>query len=423
MTQRRPFSGVLWLVYISLVLLALIAKPSPYRKLFFLPIPPLTAYVLLLTTTGDFNTDYILGLFWLLLFWFASDYILITDVQRTLYQVSPTRTVANKNKNENEKELIEYKSVWRRTRWALALLLSPRGVGWAHKPTTAFPAHPAAGTSRLAFIAHRLLTAFFLFIVHDAANLHVRWNPMFRADGSGWTADGWGWRALVVMGWAVSSYTIIFLIATIISVVGVACGLSYPEEWPPFFGSPAEAYTIRRLWGRTWHQLMRRFITTHGKFFAHRVLGLRPGTNASSYIQLFTAFLLSASVHYGAEVIALRSWHGGAFVFFMLQPFAIILEGFVLHIARSAGLKNGFAVRLVGYAWVWAWFTLTLPVWQGPLGWAGHTDEGLPEGRCSGAQGVDALSVDVERTTVFDCGAISAIRRYLIKNINRLFHS
>ncbi|KAF7341226.1 hypothetical protein MVEN_01858000 [Mycena venus] len=168
-----------------------------------------------------------------------------------------------------------------------------------------------------------------------------------------------------------------FLIATIISVVGVACGLSYPEEWPPFFGFLKEVYTIRRLWGRARHQLMRRFVTTHGKFLAHRVLGLRPGTNAS-YVQLFTAFALSASVHYGAEVMALRSWHGGAFAFFMLQPCAIMLEDFVLYVTRSVGLRNGFAVRLGGYAWVWAWFTLTLPVWQGPLGWAGHTEEGVP---------------------------------------------
>jgi hypothetical protein len=251
MHDRYHFSGVLWLVYISLVLLALVAKPSHNRKLFFLPIPPLTAYVLLLTTTGDFNTDYILGLFWLLLFWFASDYIAVTDVQRTLRQVPPTRirTVLTKNKNDKDKEPIENESVWRRTRWALALLFSPRGVSWAHEPTTVLPAHPPASTSRLAFIARRLLTAFLLFIVHDAANLHVRWNPMFRADGPGWTADGWGWRALVVIGWAVSSYTIMFLIATIISVVGVACRLSYPEEWPPFFGSPEDAYTIRQLWG------------------------------------------------------------------------------------------------------------------------------------------------------------------------------
>ncbi|KAF7341225.1 MBOAT-2 domain-containing protein [Mycena venus] len=169
MNQRHPFSGVLWLVYISLVLLALIVKLSPYCKLFFLPIPSLTVYILFVTTTGDFNTDYILGLFW-----FALDYILITDVQRTLRQVSPTRTVAIKNKNENEKELIEHKSVWRRTRWALALLLSLRGVSWAHEPTTALPAHPPAGTSRITFIVRRLLTAFLLLIVHDAANLHVR---------------------------------------------------------------------------------------------------------------------------------------------------------------------------------------------------------------------------------------------------------
>ncbi|KAJ7869728.1 hypothetical protein B0H14DRAFT_2345926, partial [Mycena olivaceomarginata] len=224
----------------SLVLLALAVKPFPHRALFFLPIPPLTAYVLR-STTGNFNAEYVVGLMWLLLFWFASDYILLTDVQRTLRRVPPNRTTA-------PKEIIENASLWHRTRWAVVLLNSPRGVGWTHEPTV-LPAHSVAGTSRAVFIVQRLWKALQLFIIHDASNLHQRWNPMFTSDGPGWRADGWMWRAIVVTGWCLSSYSIISLVATAVNVVNVACGLWRPEEWPPFFGSPADAYTIRRLWG------------------------------------------------------------------------------------------------------------------------------------------------------------------------------
>jgi hypothetical protein len=171
---------------------------------------------------------------WLLLFWFASDYILLTDVQRTLRRVPPNRTAA-------PKEIIENASLWHRTRWAVVL---PRSVGW-----TVLPAHSVAGTSRAVFIVQRLWRALHLFIIHDASKLHQRWNPMFTSDGPGWRADRWMWRTIVVTGWCLSNYSIISLVATVVNVVNVACGLSKPEEWPPFFGSPADAYTIRRLWG------------------------------------------------------------------------------------------------------------------------------------------------------------------------------
>ncbi|KAJ7231167.1 membrane bound O-acyl transferase family-domain-containing protein [Mycena haematopus] len=370
MFDPYSFKGVLWVPYLSLVTVALTVKPSPRRALLFLPIPPLTVYVLL-STTGAFNPDYLLGLAWLLLFWFSSDYILLTDVQRTLRQVSPAHRSASK-------ESIEEASLWRRGLWAIALLTSPRGVGWAHEPTTALPAHPAVGTSRVIFIARRLWKALQLFILHDLANLHVRYNAMFRPDGPGWRADGWAWRAVVVLGWGLSSYTAMMLVSTLLSVASVACGFSSPEEWPSLFGAPREAYTIRRLWGRAWHQLMRRFVSTHGKYLAQGALGLRSGSNASSYVQLYTAFALSASIHYGAETMALRSWHGGALAFFMLQPCVIMLEDFVIFATRKAGMREGVFVRLVGYAWVWAWFTVTLPVWQEPLVRAGQMEEGLP---------------------------------------------
>ncbi|KAF7341689.1 MBOAT-2 domain-containing protein [Mycena sanguinolenta] len=355
MVEPHPFNAVLWVPYLLLVLLALIVKPFPRRALLFLPIPPLTVYVLL-STTGEFLSDYLLGLSWLLVFWFSSDYILLTDVQRTLRQVPASKAP------------IENASLWRRTRWAISLLLSPRGVGWAHEPTTALPAHPAAGTSRVTFIAQRLWKTLLFFLVHDAANLHVQYNTMFRADGPGWRADGWAWRAVIVLSWALSTYSSMMMTSNILSIVGVASGLSRPEDWPAFFGAPHEAYTIRKMWG---------FVSTHGKYLAQDVLGLRSGSNASSYVQLFTAFALSASIHYGAETMALRSWDGGALVFFMLQPCMITVEDFLLFAARKAGMREGPMVRRLGYLWVWAWFTLTLPIWEEPLVRAGQMEEGI----------------------------------------------
>jgi hypothetical protein len=36
---------------------------------------------------------------------------------------------------------------------------------------------------------------------------------------------------------------------TLYSIVAVGCNLSPPEHWPPFYGAPSEAWTMRRFWG------------------------------------------------------------------------------------------------------------------------------------------------------------------------------
>ncbi|KAJ7139583.1 membrane bound O-acyl transferase family-domain-containing protein [Mycena epipterygia] len=371
------FHNSLWAVYLSLILLSLIVKPSPYRRLFFVPVLALTFYVCC-STTGAFDSDYYLGTGWFTIFWTASDYILFIDVQRELRQVPAPAS--------DRGGAIENASLWRRTRWGLALLNSPRGVGWAHEPTAALPAHPPADTPRLTFVAQRLWKAAQFFVLHDLCNLHIRWNDSFRPTGPEWTALGWGWRLVAAAGWALSAYSAMAIGPLLLSAASVALGASSPDEWPPLFGGPREAWSIRRFWGcalpyypsRAWHQLMRRFVSVHGKYLAHRVLRLPPGGKPSAYVQLFTAFALSALVHYGSETLALRHWRGGALTFFMLQPCAIMVEDLLIFLARRAGFKGGVGARVVGYAWTWAWFGLTLPLWQMPLVRGGLFENGMP---------------------------------------------
>ncbi|KAJ7757460.1 membrane bound O-acyl transferase family-domain-containing protein [Mycena metata] len=358
-----PFNPSLWGVFFALSLLPLIVKPSPYRRLFFLPIIPLTVYALL-CTTGTFREDYFVGLAWLTFCCFASDYILITEVQRELRQPDSVP--------------IENVSLLRRLRWALDLFTSPRGVGWAHEPTTVLPPHPPPGTGRARFVAHRLWKAFQYWVVLDLCNLHMFMNNMFRVDGPDWTAVGWGWRAVAAAVYLAAGSSALMLLSSFWSAASVACRLSNPEDWPPLFASPLEAWTIRRFWGRAWHQMMRRFVSTHGKYLA-RQMRLRPGSNTSAYVQLYTAFVMSGWVHYLGETMAFRHWQGGAFIFFLLQAVAITLEDFLIFLAKRAGFRAGSAARLVGYVWTCAWLAWSLPIWQMPLVRGGLYDkEAMP---------------------------------------------
>jgi hypothetical protein len=165
----------------------------------------------------------------------------------------------------------------------------------------------------------------------------------------------------------------------------VGSGASGPEDWPPFMGSITLAWSVRNFWGRVWHQTMRRvrhyhrlvrlfikqsttqFLSAHGKFVAHRVLRLKPGSKASAYTQLYVAFFISGIMHYLPEYMALRHWGGRALIFFLLQAVAITVEEYVQGLGRRLGLAASWRWKAVGYFWVWSWFAFCLPIWQDPL--------------------------------------------------------
>lgn len=108
-------------------------------------------------------------------------------------------------------------------------------------------------------------------------------------------------------------------------------------------------------------------MSAHGKFIAHRVLRLKPGSKASGYTQLYVAFLISGIMHYLPDYMALRHWGGGALRFFLLQAVAITFEECVQDVGRRLGLRTSWAWKAVGYFWVWSWFAYCLPIWQDPL--------------------------------------------------------
>jgi len=114
-----------------------------------------------------------------------------------------------------------------------------------------------------------------------------------------------------------------------------------------------------------------------GRFIANKILGVPRGTNWSSYIQLYVAFLLSGLFHFAGDFMFERRMVYRSFKFFLLQAVAITFEDFAIYIAkrllrqRGVELKPGkvdessvgAVMRVIGYCWVTLWFCLTLPVW------------------------------------------------------------
>ena len=248
-----------------LLFIALAVRPSPYRKLWFLPILCLNIWLLFyVPNTGEPPlTSNALGtaIFGCLLS--ASDFILLTDVQKEL-------------RLQNDKRNIPASSLSARMVWAIKLMTSQRAVGWAHEPTGRIPAKPK--TSRWTFVVSRLFLGACYYMLSDLLRILVQWH--FAVVRRGTTDVG-------ALGSLLDRMTHLTALAEIqlglimpysfMSAVSVALGLTEPKEWPAMFGSWSEAYTIGRFWGfvstfsslrltdresrssrRTWHQLLRR---------------------------------------------------------------------------------------------------------------------------------------------------------------------
>ena len=277
--------------------------------------------------------------------------------------------------------------------WAGTLVVAPRGVGWMHEPTNHIAPRPNG--TRAQFIASQFLWIGAYFIQFDILSILVRANPCFGTGGPSFSAFGWPWRATVWIH-PFTAFVSMSILHAMVSILSVAVGLSEPRDWPHLFGSPRKAYTVRNCWGRVWHQMLRKvyvhfiqayhpiniyfyrsqLLTGHTDFFA-QVLRLPKGT-FKTYFKLFGSFAISGLIHYGGDYMLFQNWSGTSMRFFVLQAVAITFEDMVIALAARFGhTQQNTVSRFIGYIWVFAWFTYSLPMWLDPIVHAGTMDDGI----------------------------------------------
>jgi len=336
---------------------------SAHRVWLFPIITGVGVYLAFYTTFGQKSSDYaILGYTVLTHLLTASDYILLTNSQ---YILKP------KNQQVPAAQL-----PWLpRLKWSLQLLTNPRCVGWTHEPTSALPPRPAQSVSRIAFITSKISWIAIYFSLRYVMQTYTAKYP--HTEPYAWpslTGYRWLWQ-INIFGWVLPAVTMLGMQHCVVSAIAVATGISAPEAWPPLFGSWTDAWTVRRFWGRTWHQLLRRPLSSHAKFLAHRVLRFRPGGNASAYTQLYTAFFLSGVIHYVADYKVLGDWSGGSPRFFMSQAVIITFEDAVIALASWLGVRRERKLwKVLGYVWVYVWIAYTTPGFLVPLFEAGYLE-------------------------------------------------
>ncbi|KAL3459749.1 membrane bound O-acyl transferase family-domain-containing protein [Aspergillus heterothallicus] len=177
---------------------------------------------------------------------------------------------------------------------------------------------------------------------------------------------------VAVMAWGPMGACFISIFYRIVAVVSVALGVSNPRQWPSLFGSMTDAYTIRRFWGRYWHQLLRQPFQGITKFICRDILRLPFPSGLTRYLNVVLVFSLSALMH---ACIDAKGGIGfeltGAWACFLLQPIGIILEdtGVILYTKIFGELRGPTPLwaRMVGYIWVWTFLTLVAPLYNFPL--------------------------------------------------------
>lgn len=188
-------------------------------------------------------------------------------------------------------------------------------------------------------------------------------------------------RSVVAMQWIwLVSITLCGIHDLLAVFFVIIARLDEPEDWPPYYGSPLEAYTIRRFWGKFWHRAVYRCYTAYARIIVHRFLWIKPASSLDRILINFCIFLFSGIAH------ALVSWQMGLkrgvwqdVAWFCANYLAIMVERLfqscVERLPLSPSIKSIPALRvlsrIMGYIWVFMFFFWSVPKWQYPKVYCG----------------------------------------------------
>ncbi|KAI0768217.1 hypothetical protein BD413DRAFT_716457, partial [Trametes elegans] len=159
------------------------------------------------------------------------------------------------------------------------MLMSPRTIGW-NRQIPCIP--PSTAHSRGQFIRQGVLTLVTSLVGLDLAQSYLQLQPVASLMGTEAFPTGWRghvMRVLCLLAWYGSHYFSLLLAYTVLSIFCVATGIGNGNynDWRPIFGKHSDAYTLRRFWGRTWHQNLRIYFSTGGRTVTN-ALGLKKGS-------------------------------------------------------------------------------------------------------------------------------------------------
>ncbi|KAF8315200.1 hypothetical protein DL93DRAFT_2227575 [Clavulina sp. PMI_390] len=287
-----------------------------------------------------------------------------------------------------------YSRVW----WTNWLMLNPRGIGTNAQAANITPLPQSLSSSIGSFCRSRFISAvkgLLILVSIGIAPAHSQ----FVLEAATTSSPTVLQRAALTTCGVVFAWNLLNVGQCLLACLAVGLRVSEPEDWPDMFGAVTDAYTLRRAWGRSWHQVLRKPFEFAGNSVA-RLFGAKPHTFASKYLKLYSAFALSTLVHMWGDValrrntplshmdssnVPTKSSLEGLFSpqFFFSHAVGIMLEDHIIDairaawtLGRSEGSREEYPPalarlgRIIGYAWVFLWLCATYPQFQhGVLRW------------------------------------------------------
>ncbi|KAF4592786.1 hypothetical protein EYR38_008487 [Pleurotus pulmonarius] len=339
-SERPPIPPFLWVAPYVLSFVALFINVQTLRTAMFVPVAGILLHI---TTLGISPSEHAMACAITQLTLQMLDFLVLTDAHAELRLV-------------NQVEDTDRLPFFERVKWVLRLMTSPRLVGWVNEPKNGIPPRPT-DTSRLCFALKQLvylaINLLVLNVVDITMTLRSQWQS---AHELGIASGTWALRSVYALQQGLLTWMGIKLSHHIWILLVLATGRWMPNELPPLFSNPGNAITLRKFWGRTWHQMLRRVITSPSAFIANTFLHLPRHGKLSRYTQLYLAFFFSGLIHAWPEYM-LFGHLAGSMRFFLLQALAIHCEDTLISLAGGMGVKQSKMWEIIGYIWA---STLTL---------------------------------------------------------------
>lgn len=289
------------------------------------------------------------------------------DFHRVIVEAPKTQPSRIKNPGARQSDLPDHEDAdnrppIRRFLWMFEILGVTRGVGWNWR-VTGIPQNPP-NISRATFVracAVKYVAMYFgLYLISLCcdgiiSSFQSFQHPELRATLILLTSRSLFLYIFIVLGWALTIYShfAILMLPLAIVCVGLQVGpkaWQQVDAWPPNFGNFRDAYSIRRFWGYTWHQQMRRIASTPGVFLLSlaprwvQASRTRPLRLLKRYFLLLGTFLVSGLIHAAGSYNVTRARHvpvsdGGEIRYFLMQGTAIMVEDLLLWFMEDIGAQ------------------------------------------------------------------------------------
>ncbi|KAJ3561402.1 hypothetical protein NPX13_g8960 [Xylaria arbuscula] len=228
-----------------------------------------------------------------------------------------------------------------KARWAIELILSARGIGWNWQ-VSGVP-RPETAPTRWSFVRSRVRTTLLTFTLIHAVTL-IASHILHVDDDNSFLRNTFFLRFFTTAAWLTVIYGHLTLPENLVAIFFVTTGLggrfASPQQWPPMFSDIMRPKS-------------------------------RMGRLSRRYGILFLSFIVSGAIHaFGSYMVTRDSPQGvsdgGAAVYFLAQPTAILIEDAV---SAALGIvddgKPSGRRRVIGYTYVslfWLWCFPSLKV-------------------------------------------------------------